>query len=291
MDFADARFAAEASPYLGRLRGVGQLVDAIHDHQRPAFHADVARITQHRDEVEDESAVVVLAVLLGDEHLVVEAIPGAGPILVGPADAEWKVGPALCEQAVERLFEKSPAVEPVVVEAETVDPMTAGHVGLPLEDSAVIEIVVANVGMRHMRLLVPAIHGAATADVSPLGEPVAPPKVVLRDAVELRQVHGDGPHGRRGGWISRGQGTGAGGREGAVAGGMNGIVGRVWVEQPPPLIGGHGSKEPGHPLEKKVLRPPLGSERERQLFPAESAESLNHDDDAAGQTLSGRRLC
>ena len=111
------------------------------------------------------------------------------------------------------------------------------------------------------------------------------------DAVELRQVHGDGPHGRRGGWISRGQGTGAGGREGAVAGGMNGIVGRVWVEQPPPLIGGHGSKEPGHPLEKKVLRPPLGSERERQLFPAESAESLNHDDDAAGQTLSGRRLC
>ena len=46
---------------------------------------------------------------------------GAGPGLVGPAEAEREVGRARLEHLVERALEQAPALEPVVVVAEAVD--------------------------------------------------------------------------------------------------------------------------------------------------------------------------
>ena len=51
--------------------------------------------------------------------------------------------------------------------------------------------------MGHVRLVMAGEHRPTAPDVRPLGEARPPPVVVLRHAVELRQVHGDRPHRRR----------------------------------------------------------------------------------------------
>ena len=52
------------------------------------------------------------------------------------------------------------------------------------------QVVEAEVGGQR-RLVVPAEERSGRADVGPLGEAGAPPLVVLRDRMELRQVEGD----------------------------------------------------------------------------------------------------
>ena len=74
-------------------------------------------------------------------------------------------------------------------------PGPARHPHLRAVGRRVVQPVVAEVA-RDARLVVPGEPRQAAADVGPLGEPVAPPGVVLGDAVELRQVerqhHGPG---------------------------------------------------------------------------------------------------
>ena len=45
-------------------------------------------------QVADEGCVVFVTVLLGNQNLMIGAVPAAGPIFVGPAETEWKVRPS-----------------------------------------------------------------------------------------------------------------------------------------------------------------------------------------------------
>jgi len=54
----------------------------------------------------NESGGVFVAVLLGDEDLVVPAIPAARPVFVCPADAEREIGLTAREHLGERTLEQ-----------------------------------------------------------------------------------------------------------------------------------------------------------------------------------------
>src|SRR5581483_645977 len=115
-----------------------------------------------------------------------------GPVLVGPADAEREVGTPAPEHLVERPLEEAPAAEPIVVVAEPVNAVRAGELRLLVAHLRDPEVVEPELG-RQVGLVVALEPRPGRGDVRPLGEARAPPPVILRDRMELRQVEGDQP--------------------------------------------------------------------------------------------------
>ena len=194
MQARQALTLGDPSPPVGAGRRVGEQPRPVDGQERQARDSDISGIAEGRQQVAQKPLVGVGRVTLLQEHLAVEAVPGSRPVLVGPAEAEGKVGLAAGQKSFNRLLEDPPAVKPVVIKAEPVDPVTAGHLGLPLEHGRVGEVVIANVWMRHVRLLMAGEHRPGPADIGPFGEALTPPGVVFRHAVKLRQVHRDRPH-------------------------------------------------------------------------------------------------
>src|SRR5581483_5335458 len=91
------------------------------------------------------------------------------------------------------LVQKTRAAEPVHVVAEAVHAVLAGERRLPRAHARVGEVVIAELA-RKLRLLVPREVGLRAAHVRPFGEAFAPPAVVLRNAMELREIEGDDAH-------------------------------------------------------------------------------------------------
>ena len=42
-------------------------------------------------QVTEDGCIVFVTVLLGNENLMIGAVPAAGPIFVGPAETKWKI--------------------------------------------------------------------------------------------------------------------------------------------------------------------------------------------------------
>ena len=125
------------------------------------------------------------------------AVPAAGPVLVGPHEAEGQVDAGVVEQGFERAVEQAFAVEPVEVEHEAVQPGGAGHLGLAPERFRAFEAVVAEVA-GDARLVMAGEARQGAADVGPLREAVAPPGVGFGEWGELGKVVGE-DHGAAGG--------------------------------------------------------------------------------------------
>jgi len=140
----------------------------------------------------NQSRGVFVAVLLGDEDIVVPAIPAARPVFVCPADAEWEIGLTAREHRRERTFEQAPAREPVAVVAERRYAVLACEGGLARTRGRVAQIVTTELA-RRVRLIVVGEARLRSHDVAPLGEAFTPPAVVFRDRMVLRQVERDQP--------------------------------------------------------------------------------------------------
>ena len=113
-------------------------------------------------------------------------------------------GSPLRKNFVEWTLEQAMSAEPVVVVAEAVDAVTSRErclLGARLRHPQVVEAQIRG----QARLFVAGELRSRARDVAPLGEALAPPGVVLRDRIELRQVerdqlrrgHGGRRHGAR----------------------------------------------------------------------------------------------
>jgi hypothetical protein len=112
------------SPRLRGLKRARQEIDLVDKNHRLAGDEDVAWILEDRDNVEDESLITFVGVLLGQEDLVFRSIPATRPILIGPTNAKRKIGCPERQDLLEWALEELAAVEPVVVVAEAVDTVT-----------------------------------------------------------------------------------------------------------------------------------------------------------------------
>ena len=91
----------------------------------------------------------------------------------------------------DRRLEQPLAAEPVEVEAEPAEPVQLGELGLPLHHAFVGEQIVVAEFSRFVGLIVTFELRRRRAHFGPLGEARAPPVVVLRDRMKLRQVKRD----------------------------------------------------------------------------------------------------
>ena len=180
------------APALDGGEGIGEDGGAVEHEERPAIDADVAGVGEEGLERGGEVTVVFDGVLLLHEDLGVFAVPATGPALVGPVDAEGHIEVGHGEQVLQRGFEQAAAVEPVVMEAEAVYAVAAGEGDLAAKHVGRTEVVEAELA-RQARLIVSDEAGYRLGDVGPLGEALAPPRVVFGNCVELREVIGDEP--------------------------------------------------------------------------------------------------
>ena len=89
-------------------------------------------VSDRRNHVSDESLPPLAFVLLAQENFILETVPATSPVFVRPAETERHLGPAAREHLVHGTLEDSAAVEPVVVEAKTVDAVFPGESSLCL---------------------------------------------------------------------------------------------------------------------------------------------------------------
>jgi len=145
--------------------------------------------------VGDEGQIVLLAVLLVDQCDAGATIPVASPAFVRPTQAERQVERGISQPLLQRFFQQCPATEPVEIEAEAFDPVFAGKSGLPMHDLGLPKVVIAKVSW-NTRLPMAFELWQCVGDIVPFGEAGAPPRIVLRNGVELGQVKRDQARGK-----------------------------------------------------------------------------------------------
>ncbi|KUP01562.1 hypothetical protein AR276_02630 [Stenotrophomonas maltophilia] len=190
VDLAHAVVAAPAAPALGSRPGVGQQVRAIDQQHRPTLDLQCTAVAQVGRDMCDEGQIVLCAVLLADQDVVVAAVPASCPVLVGPAQAERQVDAVIGQPLTQRVLHQGAAAEPIVVEAECADAVLRSQACLVTHHLRVAQVIKAEVG-RQAGLDVTLELRQGAGDVAPLGKALAPPGVVLREGMELRQVESD----------------------------------------------------------------------------------------------------
>ena len=160
---------------------------AIHHQDRPAAEPDVSHILEVPQQFRHQRRLVRRAVVLRDQHLVLGPVPTTGPVLVRPHQAERQIHRRIGQQGVQRRIQQAAAVEPIEIEHEAMHPSAACQLGLPTQRLRALQPVVPEV-TRNARLVVPGKTRQATCHVGPFGEALAPPGVVFRHRMILRQV-------------------------------------------------------------------------------------------------------
>ena len=143
------------------------------------------------------SAVIrVSRIGLLDERLVCLPLPGPVPGFIGPGEAEREIGFSAFQDLIKDPFQKTPPVaEPIMPVTKSLNPMRAGHVRLGLPHLGHPQIIKPQV-RRQVGLPMTGKERPRPGDTGPFRESVAPPEIVFRDGVELRQIKGDEPSAR-----------------------------------------------------------------------------------------------
>ena len=173
-----------------RPHAVWEVPSTIDQKQRPAFDPDVPRVAERTAEPADVHQVVLDRVALIHQHVAFEPVPGARPVLVGPAQAEWQVGLTRRQDLVKGPLQEAAAREPVMIVAKPGDPVFPSEVSLGPPGIGEPEVVKPQVG-RQVGLLVTLELRTSPGYIGPLGESRAPPLLILGDRMELRQIERD----------------------------------------------------------------------------------------------------
>ncbi len=142
---------------------------------------DVTRILERDEHIAEQGHHVFASIVLRHDDVIHATIPPARPVLVRPTEAEWEVDVLRNQIVVYRLFKESfPIGEMVIVEAKAVDAVLSGHRRLLPHHVHVRKIIIADVLMRHMRLIMPFEERLRLPDIRPLRKPFPPPLVIFR---------------------------------------------------------------------------------------------------------------
>ena len=179
------------APHLDRAPHVGEERRTVDGEDRFSVDTDVARIAEYLvEQIADVRAVVLLGVLLPDQYLLLAAVPRPRPVLVGPAEHEGEIGLPRSEHLLHGTLHQPVTVEPIVIVTESRQPVAFSQRRLLLAHFGHTQVVEPEIG-RQVGLVMPPKERPCLHHVAPLRESGAPPPVVLRERVVLRQVEGD----------------------------------------------------------------------------------------------------
>src|SRR6185369_50204 len=131
--------------------------------------------------------------LLRNKNFAVQSVPGATPVLIGPAKAERQIETSVIQEAIDRLFQQALAPEPVIIKTEAANAVKLRQFNLPVLNSWIAQIVVAQLAW-YVGLIMAVELGLGGLDICPLCESSAPPVIIFRNRMKLRKVERDEPY-------------------------------------------------------------------------------------------------
>jgi hypothetical protein len=115
-------------------------------------------------------------------------MPGAIPRLIRPSEAKGKIRFAAVQDLIKNPLQNLAAItKPVVPVAESFNAVGAGQIGLGLPDFGHPQIVKPQISGQ-VGLLVAGKKRLCLGDVGPFGKSIAPPKIIFRNRMVLRQI-------------------------------------------------------------------------------------------------------
>ena len=119
------------------------------------------------------------------------SVPGSSPVFICPAKTVispnfWSVANNLERQVEERF-----AVKEVIVITESIYSVLLCKIVLLDQEISITKIVISDCGVRNMGLVMIFELWTSIFLVMPFREAFAPPEVIFRDGMILRQVKGD----------------------------------------------------------------------------------------------------
>jgi len=187
VNFANSLIAEQQSQIAHCRRRFRDVTDAVDQQHRLALEPEISAVFQQRRDVPGEFCDPARFVELRQQNVAAESIPVSCPRLVRPTDQEREIRAAARHHLVERPLQDAASVEPVIIVAEPAEPEPVRQLCLRFPDLGQAEIVKAEVG-RQARLPMPGEQRISAVHIRPFREPFAPPSVVLRYRVKLRQV-------------------------------------------------------------------------------------------------------
>ena len=182
-----ARRSARLPPDFRSPRRLWKEHGSVNKEQRPTIDFDVPIVGKSRNQMLDVGLIILRRILLLQKNVGVHAIPASRPVLVGPAEAKGQLRGAGAKHLIEGPIQQAPPVEPIVVVAESRDAVRLGQFRLRLPSFGNAQVIEPEI-RRQMRLIMSLEEWLRPDDISPFSKPFAPPLVVLRDRVILRQV-------------------------------------------------------------------------------------------------------
>ncbi len=153
------------------------------------MNTPIAGVLEIGEQSKEMGLIVGEGVVLGYQNFLILTVPAAGPVFVGPAEAEGEIGLARAEDLCDRALKQLLTAEPIVVIAEAINAVKASEIGLLLADFRKAQIVVAEI-CGEMGLVVAGEERRGSGHVAPLGETRAPPLVIIWNGVVLGEVKG-----------------------------------------------------------------------------------------------------
>ena len=157
------------------------------DH-RFAVYPDIPLILHVFLDVTDKILRIFFGVVLPDENIVFQSIPGSCPVFICPDSHEGHINLFMLEQQIQRLFQQAMTRKPVIVNSKAVDTMSLRQLYLLFQRFHVAQIIITEIVMRDSWLIMFLIAWPAFTYVCPFRKAFAPPCIILRESVELGQV-------------------------------------------------------------------------------------------------------
>jgi len=192
VNLTNTRSQSQPPPGIGQRPAMRQFLWRVHRDQRLAIDFQITAIAQRWQQDFVKMPLVILAARIGLllKNAVGGAMPDSGPGTVRPAQAEWKIRDSGTDHVVERPLQQALAVEPVVVITKRLDTIALRQTCLFLADIGHPQVIKTQVGGQ-IRLPVAKKQRLGLGGIGPLGKPLAPPEIVFRNGMKLRQIQGD----------------------------------------------------------------------------------------------------
>src|SRR5688572_19943809 len=129
-----------------------QIFGSKNQEKRLAVYAYITAVFKGWKQVPNEVAIVFGRIWLRNQDFILGNVPGARPVMIGPAEAKWEIRAAAAQHFIERALQKTPPAEPVMVITKSVHAVFPGQFSLLLSRFRDSEVIKTEVGGQ-MRLV------------------------------------------------------------------------------------------------------------------------------------------
>ena len=187
VQFSQTHISCVVAPFLQPCCRIRQVLRTVDNDDLSALIGNVAWIAEIRFHRLKRCNGIFWTILLRDQDFVFGCVPASCPVLVCPAKAERHVGLFVSEHVVQRTFHETLSGEPIEMIAKCIYSVILRHTDLLVANFGNPQVIESKIA-RKVRLIMANEKRSRAGHVCPFREPFAPPGIVFRKRMILRQI-------------------------------------------------------------------------------------------------------